>query len=267
VRKRKVAQDKYDKTWSPSPNSNINDNLPYSINSNVSAFIREQVEGYCNEANLHLLGALSTIKTIDSARLAKPIEEVQEETSRKLQLKKKQFLNDLHNMLSDPDILKTKSSKPISREKSDSISNISNNQSSDPSIDLPSLVEWGFIDDKGNYFPYDHRTNNMIEKEYQKEKKGSIRLTHGFFGSSPQGYLVDFDTMKQIKVESGSERSVQRKNNYIKIDEHKRKMSELEEKIKRLEQTIQTIQPPPATLGQILQNSTAGSKKKTVIYN
>jgi len=224
------------------------------------------VEGYCNEANLHLIGALNTIRAIDSAKLSKPIDEVQEETSRKLQLKKKQFLNDLNAMIiTEPEIMKHKSSRNISsdREKSDSIS--FNQIPSDPSIDIPSIIEWGFIDDKGNYIPYDTRTSNMIEREYLKDKKGSIRLTHGFFGS--QSYMVDFETMKQIKIENGVERTIQRKNNWIKLDEHKKKVSELEEKIKRLESMLPPQQPPTGPeipVGQFLQNSiaTPTSKKK-----
>jgi hypothetical protein len=312
MRKRKPPQqpDKFsgagaDKTWSPSSTS---DNLSssYSNNSNFSSFIREQVEGYCNEANLHFMGALNSLKAIDAPRLSKPIEDVQEETSRKLQLKKKQFLNDLTAMLlTDPDIFKYKPSKNQWRDKSDSISSNSP-QLSDPSLDITSVIEWGFNDDKGNFVPFDNRTSNMIEREYIKDKKGSVRLNNGFLGSVPQGYLLDFETMKQMKVDNGAERTVQRKYNWIKLDEHKKKMTELEEKVKKLEQTIQTLQPQPQSqpqsqpqlqsqsqpqlqslsppllqsqsqppqqppqqppLHQVLKNSKPGSKKKTVIYD
>jgi len=115
------------------------------------------------------------------------------------------------------------------RDKSESISQqVMSPLNSTDFIELPSVYEWGCLDETNTYIPYDIRTSNIIEREYQRDKRGAVKLTHGFYGSSSQGYLVDFEIMKQVKVETVSERTVERRMNWIRVDDHKKKIKTLE---------------------------------------
>jgi len=107
-----------------------------------------------------------------------------------------------------------------------------------PSTYAPTLVEWCWNDNKGGFTPYDTQTTFILEKEYQKDKYAAVKLTHGFYGATPSGFIVDFGTMKQIKVETAFERKVQRRMNWMKVDKHKKKVFDLEEKIRKLEQQL-----------------------------
>uniref|UniRef100_A0A6B2KZU9 Ras-GEF domain-containing protein n=1 Tax=Arcella intermedia TaxID=1963864 RepID=A0A6B2KZU9_9EUKA len=99
------------------------------------------------------------------------------------------------------------------------------------SLKLPTLVEWLWNNDTGSYTPFDTKTSLLIEAEYQRSPDGVLHLPQ------PSGvtYIVDFKMMTQTNSNSGFAREIQRRSNWIKETEHKRRALELEEKIKLLE--------------------------------
>jgi len=88
---------------------------------------------------------------------------------------------------------------------------------------LPTLVEWVWNNDRGGFTAFDTQTALMIEIAYNKDKFGTCHLTHGFYGESPGGYLIDFQKMLQFKVQTGFYRIVQRRMNWVKESEHRKK--------------------------------------------
>lgn len=75
------------------PTTNSSNQLDSStLSPAVVTFMKEQIELYSTDVTIQLTSALNTIKSIDSVRLSKPIEELQEETAKKLQLRKKQTI-------------------------------------------------------------------------------------------------------------------------------------------------------------------------------
>jgi len=195
---------------------------------------------------------LNTLKTTDPSKLAKAIEEMQEETTRRLNMRKTQLLHDFNFLISNdieslpipPKVIKPslKASELEQQDNSDPLQKYNFDPMEIPSsINLPIIIEWLWNDDKGGFKEYDTKTSLLLEKEYQKDKKGSVHLTHDFYGASPQGYMVDFNTMRQTKLETGWERSVQRRTSWIKLEDHRRKIHRLQDKMKLLELT----QPQP----------------------
>jgi len=106
-----------------------------------------------------------------------------------------------------------------------------------PGAQIPTLVQWFWLDDKGKFVPYDTQTTILIEIQYQKTPKGSVKLSHGFFGKNPSGYLIDFTKMQQTQCETNFSRPVQRRLNWITYAEHKKKIFELRGKMKTPEDT------------------------------
>jgi len=101
---------------------------------------------------------------------------------------------------------------------------------------LPTLVEWIWNNDKGGFTAFDTQTALMIEIAYNKDKFGEMKLDHGFYGTSPGGYVIDFKKMIQIKVQTGFGRIIQRRMTWVKESEHRKKTFDLEIKVKSLEE-------------------------------
>jgi len=200
----------------------------------VLTLAKEHIDAAYAEATIQLVSALNTARDSDQ-KSPKFFDELQEETIKRLNNKKKQSFTEFSTALSSEYESKrrTNSKLPadirsrLTREKTSESFSVNLNFVGDPYNDppsyLPTLVEWCWNDDRGGFTPYDTQTTFILEREYQKDKKSAVKLTHGFYGNSPSGYIVDFETMKQIKVESGFERTVQRRMNWIKVDEHKKK--------------------------------------------
>lgn len=81
----------------------------------------------------------------------------------------------------------------------------------------PSIVwEWKNDNTSGNpYNVFDQHTSTLLEQGYQtyqtSNAASTMTLTHGFFGSSPGGYVINFALMNQRKVHSGFIRNIQRR--------------------------------------------------------
>jgi len=129
---------------------------------------------------------------------------------------------------------------------------------------LPTLVEWVWNNDKGGFTAFDTHTALIIEIAYNKDKSGKCHLTHGFYGDSPGGYLIDFQKMLQFKVQTGFYRTVQRRMNWVKETEHRKKCFDLEMKIKSLDEENKKLNQQIKDLTQQLQQHPPSKKKNRI---
>jgi len=120
---------------------------------------------------------------------------------------------------------------------------------------LPTTYEWLWNNDKGGFSPFDTKTTLIIELAWNENNTGHCKLTHGYFGKSPDGYIIDFQNMEQINVQTNFGRRVQRrKASYIKESDHRSNVFALELEISKLQEQLKTIEeaqkkPKPTTRG------------------
>lgn len=149
------------------------------------------------------------------------MEQLQEATSQFLNTQFQKFLADTNMLSQELDKLRFS----IGPKLDDS--SISQNYA------LNMVVEWSWVDDRGKFMPYDAQTTIVLETNYQKNPKGTFPLNHGFFAD--KSYIIDFNQMLQINHTSNNQRTIQRRINWIPYSEHKKKILELQNQIKQLE--------------------------------
>jgi len=222
--------------------------IPDMTSPSMLSLAKEHIAAAYTDASNQISDVFNSLSRPTDSKAPRPLEEVQEECEKRLSTKKNQALIEFTKAFSNEVDSKSKTytkftsnpdfrgSKLTSRERSrDSLTLIpSNNTDSDTTI----LYEWYWNDDRGKDIPYDPYTTNLLEREYLKDKKATVKMTHGFYGATTSGYSINFEKMTQIKVETGFERKIQRKMKWMKVDEHKKKVSELEEKIRKMEQQL-----------------------------
>uniref|UniRef100_A0A6B2L1F7 Ras-GEF domain-containing protein n=1 Tax=Arcella intermedia TaxID=1963864 RepID=A0A6B2L1F7_9EUKA len=207
---------------------------------------RDFVDVSFSEATAVLTQTFNTLRNNpDLLKNGKLADELFEETIKKLHARRKQVQIDLSVEIEKgknrPANATVRGRPLVNRERTEVLS-ISTPRESflglfdsvvdfGPSFYTPTLVEWCWNGDKGGYVHYDTQITYYLEKEYQKDNKGTVKLNMG-----GKAYIISFENMTQLNTQTGFSRSIQRKMNWVKAEEHKKKMFELEEKIKKLEQ-------------------------------
>jgi len=106
-------------------------------------------------------------------------------------------------------------------------------------LNLQTTFEWLWNNDKGGFSPFDTKTTLMMELAWNENNSGSCKLTHGNFAKTSGGYIIDFNKMEQINVQTSFGRRVQRrKASYVKKSEHDKIVFELEIEIQKLQDQI-----------------------------
>lgn len=72
----------------------------------------------------------------------------------------------------------------------------------------PGEWHWSTDSEEGKY---DEETSKILETAFLKSPEKPLIMNHAYFGQSPGGYYVDFQTMMQTQVATGLTRHIKRK--------------------------------------------------------